>query len=94
MNLPSWNESSSKSEQDRNSLDDIYSKFTQKHSPLEILPNGYTRKDLHDAGYSDNDIEFWGLDKPGAPDPIIAGYIIADLFDGNLDGAFCWPFNL
>ena len=94
MNRHSWEKRSSKIEKDNNSLDDLYSRITQKHLPSEVLPNGHTRQDFHDAGYSDKDIEFWGLDKPGAPDPISAGYIIADLFDGNFDGNFSWPFNI
>ena len=52
----------------------------------ERLPNGYTRKEYHEYGFTDYDIEFWGLDQPGAPDPFSAGWVIADVFDGELDG--------
>ena len=33
----------------------------------ERLPNGYTRKDYYDYGFTDFDLEYWGMDKPGAP---------------------------
>ena len=54
--------------------------------PDKILPNGYTRQEYYDAGFSDSDIEFWGLDKPGALDPHVAGFEIMDEMDGNYDG--------
>lgn len=52
----------------------------------EVLPNGYTRKEYNDMGYSDSDIEFWGLDQTGAPGPEAAGWVLTDLMDGDLDG--------
>jgi hypothetical protein len=52
------------------------------------LPNGYTRKDYYEYGYSDFDIEFLGMDQPGAPAPFISGVVIWDLLDGELDGEF------
>jgi len=57
------------------------------------LPNGYTRQDYIDEGFSDSDIETWGLDQPGAPDPMTAPLIIADMADGELDGDFGFPFS-
>ncbi len=55
------------------------------------LPNGYTRKDYYNHGYTDTDIEFWGLDQAGAPEPKVAGFIIADMMDGDL-GDIDFPF--
>ena len=51
----------------------------------EVLPNGYNRKDYYSQGYSDFDIEFWGLDQSGAPSPEAAGWVLMDLMDGDLD---------
>ena len=52
----------------------------------ERLPNGYTRSDYRNYGMTDFDIEFWGLDQPGAPEPPMAGWMIWDMLDGELDG--------
>jgi hypothetical protein len=52
----------------------------------ERLPNGYTRKDYYDYGFTDFDIEYWGLDRPGAPEPFAAGWVVWDMLDGELDG--------
>ncbi len=52
----------------------------------EELPNGFTRQDYYDVGLSDTDIELWGLDQPGAPNPDMAGFAISDLQDGSIDG--------
>ena len=62
--------------------------FWDDPSPNERLPNGYTRKDYFDHGFSDFDIEFWGMDQPGAPGPSMAGWVIWDALDGELDGEF------
>jgi hypothetical protein len=56
------------------------------------LPNGFTRQDYYDYGYSDFDIEYWGLDQPSAPSPETSGLIIADMMDGDLDGDIDFPF--
>ena len=57
------------------------------HNPLsETLPNGYRRDEYHSYGISDFEIEFWGLDQPGAPAPGISGWVIMDMLDGDLDG--------
>ena len=55
-------------------------------SPDERLPNGYARKDYYDHGFTDFDIEYWGLDQPSAPEPAMAGWVIWDALDGELDG--------
>jgi hypothetical protein len=34
-----------------------------------VLPSGYRRSDYHYYGATDDDIESWGLDQPGAPAP-------------------------
>lgn len=57
-NLHSWDQKSSKSEEITIQLMIYIQGSSKKNSPLEVLPNGYTRKDFHDAGYSDNVIEF------------------------------------
>ncbi len=54
--------------------------------PEELLPNGRTRQEYYDAGISDQEIEFWGLDQPGAPGPQAAGFVIMDMLDGDWDG--------
>jgi len=68
----------------------VYSTDDQDNS---ILENGYSRSDYTDVGFSDGDIETWGLDQPGAPDPLIAPVVIADMSDGKLDGEFHFPFS-
>jgi len=52
----------------------------------EVLPNGHTRGEYYDQGYSDYDIEFWNLNQTGAPSPHAAGWVLDDLMDGDLDG--------
>ena len=39
----------------------------------EVLPNGHTRGEYYEQGYSDYDIEFWNLNQTGAPSPLAAG---------------------
>ncbi len=61
----------------------------RKHASRSLekkLPNGHTRREYHESGFTDADIEIWGLDQPLAPDPDIAPWIIGDMADGNLDG--------
>ena len=65
----------------------------QNNSPIDKLPNGYTRQDYLDAGWSETDIELWGLDQPAAPDPDSAAFVIPDMLDGDLVGNFEYPFN-
>jgi hypothetical protein len=60
--------------------------FCNEPSPDERLPNGYTRKDFYEYGFTDFDIEYWGMDQPGAPGPSKAGWVIWDALDGELDG--------
>ena len=52
----------------------------------DVLPNGYSRKDYYAKGFSDMDIEYRGLDQPGAPPPHVAGFEILDAMDGDYDG--------
>ncbi|MHA1278604.1 MAG: hypothetical protein ACTSQ8_15530 [Candidatus Helarchaeota archaeon] len=49
------------------------------------LPNGYSRQDYYAYGYSDFDIEYMGLDQPGAPSPQASGVVIADMLDGDIE---------
>ncbi len=58
----------------------------EDQDPDELLPNGHKRSDYYDLGYSDSDIEFWGLNQPGAPDPHVAGFEILDAMEGDYDG--------
>ena len=67
-----------------------YSQPSSHHQ--ETLPNGYTRQDYYDHGYSDTDIECWGLDQQAAPNPEAAGFVIADMMDGDIDGHIGPPF--
>lgn len=66
----------------------------REESSLEEFPNGYTRQDYLDAGWSEFEIELWGLNQCSAPDPDSAGFVIPDMLDGDLDGDFDYPFNL
>ena len=47
----------------------------------EPLPSGYTRREYKEYGATDGDIEYWGFDEPGAPDPKVAGWIAWDVAD-------------
>jgi hypothetical protein len=69
----------------RNRGSDVNFGFHDAHDQ-EILPSGYRRAEYHDLGISDSDIELWGLDQPGAPSPYAAGWVIADMLDGDFDG--------
>ena len=51
--------------------------------PKDILPNGHRRQEYYDAGFSDMDIEYWGLDQHGAPNPYAAGFVIMDMLEDN-----------
>jgi hypothetical protein len=52
------------------------------------FPNSYSASDYHEYGIYDSDIEMWGLDQPGAPDPASSGFVIMDMLDGDIDGDF------
>lgn len=53
---------------------------TQPYSvPHELLDSGYSREDYYAMGFSDDEIEGFGLDQPGAPPPEIAPFAIDDL---------------
>ena len=47
----------------------------------DLLPSGYRRSEYHRHGATDDDIDFWRLDRPGAPSPGIAGWAVWDLVD-------------
>ena len=67
-------------------------RFDANSQDENSLPNGYTRQDYYDYGYSDFDIEYWGLDQPGAPRPPASGFVIADIMDDDLDGDVDFTF--
>lgn len=56
----------------------------------ETFPNGYTRVDYYEAGFSEGAIEYFGLDKPVAPGPNAAVWEIGDFMDGDYDGEIDW----
>ena len=70
-----------------------YTSYTP-YDPDEILPNGYRRSDYYAYGWSDMEIECWGLDTPAAPDPWVAGFVVWDMLDGDIDGEFDTDFGL
>jgi len=53
----------------------------QEDGQEETLPNGFRRSDYHEYGISDGDIDFFGLDKPGAPPPSAAGWAVEDMIE-------------
>jgi len=59
---------------------------TDEDKTNETFPDGHTRKEYYQQGYSDYDIEFWGLDQSGAPSPEPAGWVLMDMMDGDFDG--------
>ena len=64
----------------------IFRGFIRDEPTVDQFPNGYTREDYHRHGFTDFDIEYWGLDQPGAPEPTMAGWVIWDMADGDFDG--------
>ena len=62
----------------------------------DLLPSGHRRSEYHRYGATDGDIEFWGLDQPGAPPPEAAGWAVMDLMDemdADGDGLIDDPFD-
>ena len=58
-------------------------------NPDQRLPNGHIRQEYYEIGFSDMDIDFWGLDKHGAPSPQVASFVFLDMMaeeDGDGDG--------
>ena len=64
-----------------------YSTSSRRATP-KSLANGHTREEYQRQGFTDYDIDCWGLDQPGAPPPDAAMVILADMADGDLDGNF------
>ncbi len=56
------------------------------YDPDEVLPSGWRRRDYHEYGLTDFDIECWGMDQPDAPEPATSGFAIMDMADGDFDG--------
>ncbi len=66
----------------------------------DLLPSGYRRSEYHDHGAIDDDVEYWGLDQPGAPAPEDAGIAVWDVLDemdadgdGFIDDPWDDPFS-
>jgi len=60
---------------------------TKPGESTDRFPNGYTRQEYYDVGFSDLDIENWGQDQPGAPDPQVAMMVIVDMLaEDDWDG--------
>ena len=59
----------------------------------DLLPSGYRRSDYYDYGATDDIIEYWGLDQPGAPAPQDAGIAVWDVLDPDYDGDFDEPWG-
>jgi hypothetical protein len=81
----------------------LSSMFTPKSrgraSSSDLLPSGHSRSEYHRCGATDDDIEIWGLDQPGAPPPEAAGWVIGGMIDemdadgdGLIDDRFDDPF--
>jgi len=47
----------------------------------EPLPSGHRRSEYHAYGYTDDHIDLWGLDRPGAPSPDAVWRAVMDLLD-------------
>lgn len=47
----------------------------------DLLASGYSRSEYRSYGITDEDIEFWGLDQPGAPPPDAVWWAVMDLLD-------------
>jgi hypothetical protein len=58
-------------------MDEGFFNFSLDHED-ETFPNGHKRSEYHELGITDSEIEFWGLDQFGAPDPLSAGMIVMD----------------
>ena len=57
----------------------------------KLLSSGYLRSDYRSYGATDEDIEFWGLDQPGAPPPDVAGWAVMELLEEmDQDGDEWW----
>ena len=63
-----------------------YNPFNSKDN--DRLPNGYNKSDYYRYGFSDADIELWGMDQPSAPEPYLAWLASLDMADGDMDGNF------
>ena len=55
--------------------------FLPEDKSDELLPSGYWRSEYHSCGFTDEDIEFWGLDQPGAPPPDAVWWAVMELLD-------------
>ncbi len=60
-----------------------FNRWAEQHpyDPDEPLPNGYRRRDYHRLGITDDEIDFWGPDQPGAPEPEASGWVVWDMLE-------------
>jgi hypothetical protein len=49
------------------------------------LEGSHSREDYRRCGATDEDIDFWGLDEPGAPPPEVAGWAVWEVLE-EMDG--------
>ena len=67
----------------------------------DLLLSGYRRSEYHKYGATDEDIDFWGLDQPGAPAPEERRWAVWDQADemdrdagGLINGTADAPYDL
>lgn len=60
---------------------DSFGQFLHEGESNDLLLSGYRRSEYHRYGVTDEDIEFWGLDQPGAPPPDAVWWAVMDLLD-------------
>ena len=85
------------------SITNLRTSFLVGYDPLDgssddddLLPSGYRRSEYREYGATDDDIQFWGLDQPGAPPPSAAGWAawdVMDAMDADGDGFIDDPFD-
>jgi hypothetical protein len=46
-----------------------------------LLPNGHYRSEYNNYGMTNDSIEVWGFDRPGAPPPEVLGQAVVELLD-------------
>jgi hypothetical protein len=66
---------------EEHNLRDSFGQFLYRGESDAPLPSGHQRSEYHRYGLTDEDIEFWGLDQPGAPPPDAVWWAVVDLLD-------------
>lgn len=79
----SYDEYGSEDEQDEDDSDESENEEEDSFETDEdeVFPNGHTRQDYLNKGFTNNDIATWGLDQNAAPDPDVAWMMILDSLD-------------